>query len=269
MNIKNSPANFVFVIPTLSNIAGLSTLLNLVQRFYPEVPVIIVNNDTHPLENKLDQPLSESVLVINNKKNTGFAKACNDGATQGAKLFNPAYFVFLNDDTIFDSDWVSRCISEMKNKKWVASSPLLLNSNNKIENYGYKVLPIGKIQLIKDLNYAGEIDGISAAALVISASIFSALRGFDQRFFAYLEDVDLFLRLKKRGYKFGVVKDISLRHIGQATSSKFNTYKVYLDFRNWILLISKHWSAQMIFYNLPGLLFERIKNLWGIFKSLF
>lgn len=268
MNIKNSPAKFVFIIPTLSNIAGLSTLLNYLERFYPQVPVIVVNNDIYPLENKVDQPLSPNVMIINNKKNTGFAKACNKGAMQGKKRFNPAYFVFLNDDIMFDNDWVSRCIKVMEHKKWKATSPLLLKIGNKIENYGYRVLPIGKVQLINDIHYSGEIDGLTAAALVIEAYTFLKFKGFDERFFAYLEDVDLFLRLKKHGYTFGVVKEVSVIHVGQTTSSKFRTFKAYLDFRNWFFLIFKHWSLQKTISHLPGIILERGRNFWGIVKSL-
>ena len=224
MNTKNSQQaklSAIFVIPTLSNDLGLSGLLKLTQKYCPQIPTIIVNNNTLSLENKIDQPLTKNITILNNKKNN-----------------------------------------------WAAISPLLLTVENKIENNGYQLLPFGKVKLIKERNFSGKIDGISGAALIINADIFNKLHGFDERFFAYLEDVDLCLRLKNKGYKFGVAIDESVQHVGQATSSHIKTRRAYYNFRNWIYLILKNWGVKKMLMNLPCIIVERGRNLAGIVKSL-
>ncbi|MEK7070570.1 MAG: hypothetical protein AAB966_02080, partial [Patescibacteria group bacterium] len=85
--------------------------------------------------------------------------------------------------------------------------------------------------------------------------------------FAYLEDVDLFLRLKKAGKKFGVTKNSVVFHAGQATSSKNSVKKAYLDFRNWVLLIGNNYTPSEIISNFPSIALERMKNAWGIVKA--
>ena len=78
----------------------------------------------------------------------------------------------------------------------------------------------------------------------------------------------IFLRAKTQGYKFGVCKETKVKHLGQETSSKMNVKKAYLDFKNWILIISKNWSREEIRKNMSGILIERMRNLWGIIKTV-
>lgn len=264
MNTRNYPPDFVFIIPTLSNRGGLKTVLGLLRQYYPEAPCIIVNNGTSQLS--LDE---SNVSVINNGRNVGFAKACNQGARKASNTFSPRYLIFLNDDVSFESDWATSCIETLEIKKWVATSPILMKTKEEVENSGYEVLPYGRVKLITDVRYTGKIDGLSATALIVERDTFFKLGGFDERFFAYLEDVDLFLRAKKSGLTFGVTKNARVYHQGQATSSHMKVKKTYLDFRNWIFLISKNWDRKLLRKNFFPILVERGRNFWGIIKTIF
>ena len=270
MNIKNYRNKYCFVIPTFTNTKGLINLLDSLNNFYPEYPAVIINNNKALNLEKIIpfKKLQNKIIILNQSKNTGFAKACNDGARRASKIFKPDYLVFLNDDISFDSDWVGKCLVTILKNKWIAISPLLIKKDNSIENCGYKILPIGKVRLITDLKSNETPDGLSATALIFKTEVFFKLKGFDERFFAYLEDVDLFLRAKTQGYKFGVCKETKVKHLGQETSSKMNVKKAYLDFKNWILIISKNWSREEIRKNMSGILIERMRNLWGIIKTV-
>jgi GT2 family glycosyltransferase len=232
---------------------------------------VIVNNHHKELtKDKLHiTGVSNELIFINNFRNTGFAKACNDGAKRAQELFDPQYFVFLNDDVLFTDDWLDKCQKAMVENKWIATTPVLVDMKGHIENCGYAVLPYGKVRLIKKVDSKEKIDGITAAALVFEAKKFFELGGFDERFFAYLEDVDLFLRVKKLGLGFGVTKTVSVHHAGQKTSSQMKVKKTWLDFRNWILLIRKNWSREELVKNFPAIFVERLRNLFGIVKALF
>ncbi len=270
MNTKNSLTDFVFIIPTLTNKRGLLDVLSLLDKFYSKKPIVIVNNDkSAALEKMVNlKKYKNSILVINNNKNTGFAKACNEGAKLAKKKINPNYFIFLNDDTFFYEDWVEKCIKEIRRKHWIATSPLILNTDGTIQNAGFTILPLGKVKLIKKINRLARIDGIPATALVIKSDIFLKMSGFDENFFAYLEDVDLCLRLKKKGYKFGITTKAQVYHEHMTTSSKMKPFKAYLDFRNWFLVIIKNWSREEIVSNFPAIFIERLRNLWAVVKSL-
>lgn len=270
MNTKNYPRKITFVIPTLTNTQGLLKVLELLNKYNGNDSVLIVNNNK---KSKLEEiiPFKEiknKIVILNQLKNTGFAKACNDGAKKAKEVFNPDYFVFLNDDVSFNDNFTNECIDVIHEKKWVAASPVLMKTTGEVENCGYKVLPYGKIQLITSESSNEKIDGLSATSLVFSTDAFFRLNGFDEKFFAYLEDVDLFLRAKRINLKFGVCKKVKVYHKGQETSSKMSVKKAYLDFKNWILIISKNWSREELQKNLPEIIIERGRNLWGLVKAV-
>ena len=268
MSTANYQTEVVIIIPFLSNIDGLENLLNCLIKENKSFPIVIVNNGAKPMNEIKDlSMLPLTIIDIHEPKNVGFAKACNDGAKKAKELFQPQFLLFLNDDVTFTEKWIDSCLKELKEKKWIATTPVLLKSNGSIENVGYRVMKKGKVEL--EVNRASQkiIDGLSATALIIKSTEFFTLNGFDERFFAYLEDVDLFLRLKKEGKKFGVTKNSVVFHAGQATSSKNSVKKAYLDFRNWVLLIGNNYTPSEIISNFPSIALERMKNAWGIVKA--
>lgn len=268
MNTGSYQNKFTFIIPTLTNREGLLNVLVKISKFYRHSSCVVVNNNFEGIGIDSSK-YNFKLVVLNQGKNTGFAKACNDGARKAKEAFKPRCIVFLNDDVEFSNDWVSKCIKKMENKGWFACSPVLKKNQKEIENAGYRVLPRGKVVLNKDPDRTQEIDGLSATALIVKSDDFLQMGGFDENFFAYLEDVDLFLRAKKARMKFGVDVNSSVFHKGLQTSSKFKWKKAWLDFKNWFLVILKNWSKDDLKKYWFQILVERVRNLSGVIKSLF
>lgn len=242
--------NLSVIIPTLNNVKGLKYLLN----YFKDKPYKIV-------------------VIDNKKKNLGFAGAVN----KGAKDVKTKWMLILNDDIEFYDDVsINQLIESAGNNKLDAVSPILVNPNGEVENYGYKVLPYGKVELVKNntndtnfyanvANYANKkIDGITAACLLIKTSIFKKLKGFDQDFFAYLEDVDFFLRFKKAGYKMAISDNIKVLHNHMTTSKTMGNFKARQDMINWWRLYFKHKDRFKFNFQFIA---ERLKNVSGFFKA--
>ncbi len=247
-------------------------ILHDIANKYPESRVVLVNNLKASLHDTIDvSSYNLKIVVVDQGRNTGYAKAANDGAKSARDLWAPEYLVFLNDDLRFTTEWLSDCIDSIEKKKWFATTPLLKKPDGTIENVGYKVLPEGKVlELQATGNGLQEsIDGLTGAALVINARDFFLMKGFDERFFAYLEDVDLFLRAKKNGKKFGTTVSSFVVHQGQGTSSNMKVMKAWLDVKNWYLLIYKHWKREDYLKHEVDIATERLRNISGLLKSFF
>ncbi|NMB92524.1 MAG: hypothetical protein GYA31_02790 [Parcubacteria group bacterium] len=242
-------------------------------------------------------------IVDNSKKNLGFAKAVNlvIGLPAGAfrireakvgdqRLVDSKWLLILNDDVEFlektqnsnprsqiqnlklenyKSEKIEKLMEFAEEKKLDAVSPILVNPKGEIENMGYKILPIGKIALITNhqsptTNH--QIDGLTAACLLVKTNVFKKLGGFDVRFFAYLEDVDFFIRFKKAGYKFGVCQEVKVLHRHMTTSKKMGSFKERQDLINWWRLYLKHPDRFKL--NLAFVI-ERLRNVSGLVKAIF
>ncbi len=250
------------IIPTYNNTKGIEYLLNYFKNKQYEV-----------------------VVVDNKNKNLGFA----GGVNKGAENIETKWMLILNDDIEFEDeilnnksqitnksqilnikrekhDTLEALVRFAEEKKLDAVSPVLRNLDGGVENYGYKVLPYGKIELIKELRITDcELDGLTAACLLVKTKVFKKLGGFDESFFAYLEDVDFFLRFKKTGYKMGIA-DIEVLHNHMTTTKTMGNFKARQDMVNWWRLFLKH--PDKFKFNLDFIV-ERLRNISGYIKATF
>lgn len=261
-----SKNNISIIIPTLSNTIGL---LELVNNLLPlNIPIIVVDNGPRGLKKKLKR--NKQVTYLPQKSNQGFAQSIN----LAVKETDTDWVWLLNDDIYLDQPkrLIDNLLRFVIQNKLTMASPVLLNSKGEIENVGYKIHHAGKINLHKKRYkkniFSDEIDGLSATCLLINRHDFENMGGFDERFFAYLEDIDLSLRLKQAGKKFGVLTSESVLHYHMMTSKKMGLFKVKQDVKNWLLLIHKHWSKFYFLKNFHLILLERLRNLSGFSKQM-
>ncbi len=298
------------IIPTLSNKKGLESLLEYFSN--KPYPIIIIDND--PQIKKDIPAKRKNIIYLPQKKNLGFAKAVNLGVkkakTKWTLILNDDIHFKIQNAKLKIKNYNSKFkIARDPIKELLgfaikygldATSPVLINPKGEIENAGYEVLPYGKVKLIKDLNVwnieklgnwdlsgdclpaqAGSlkignytVDGLTAACLLIKRDVFLKVGGFDERFFAYLEDVDLFLTLKEKGYKFAVCPYLAVIHQHMTTGKRLGWRKNWHDFKNWILIIlkhPKHFKLTLSTFqpsNFLTLLLERFRNFWGMVKSV-
>ena len=140
---------------------------------------------------KYQGKLKKNFIYLPQKKNLGFASSIN----LGAKYAKGDWLLVLNDDIEFEvkniknpKDILEKLIAYGEKNSLDALTPILINPDGSYENLGYRVLPYGKVKLIKNLNEKLDFDGITAACLLVKKEIFNKLTGFDESFFAYLED---------------------------------------------------------------------------------
>lgn len=232
---------------------------------YSNYEIILVDNESD--DSKLSALKRKNITTISNSKNEGFSKANNQGIDYAIKN-NFDYVLMLNNDTIVKSNLIDVLVRTAQAKKISAIQPLILNHNGqKIWNGG------GKINYFfgtffssnKASNSYKIIDWFTGCCCLFETKLFVEIGKLDERFFAYYEDVDLSLRIKKNGYKIGFTSQTELIHLESASSKletsnegSLNPYVHYLNIKNHILVFRKHIK---MFNPIGSIIFQIIKIL--------
>ena len=205
-----------------------------------------------------------SVQIIINKENGGFAKGYNDAL----KNVTADFFVLLNSDVEVTPNWIEPIITLMENDKTIAAcQPKILDQKQKthfeyagasggfIDALGY---PFARGRVLDTLEKdEGQYDNATpcfwatGACMFVKASVYNALGGLEEYFFAHQEEIDLCWRMQLSGYKVYVQPASVVYHVGGGTLPKGNSKKVYLNFRNNLIMIFKNTNTASLITKLP------------------
>lgn len=220
---------------------------------YPNLVVYVADNASTDGSIELVKSQFKSVKIISNPFNEGFA----EGYNRALKEVEEEFLVLLNSDIEVSPGWIEPIIQLFMQYPDVAAvQPKILDFYNRksfeyagaaggwIDRYGY---PFSKGRIFDVLeedsaqyNKPAAIFWASGAALFIRHSAFDAVGGFDPYFFAHQEEIDLCWRLQLSGQKIMSCPDSVVYHIGGGTLAKNNPKKIYLNFRNNLIMLWKN-----------------------------
>lgn len=201
---------------------------------------IIVDNASN--DGSIDEILNlyPNINVIKNKENFGFAKAAN----QGFNVSVNDYILYINTDAEIKQGSISILYNEIISDKNIAViGPRLLRKDNTIQKSVYPEAtlwtelfkPIVKLIVsIKEKFYkAGKcytVNSLRGACFIINREYMKQVGGFDERYFFYLEETDLFRKLKMIGKKICYLPGSEVYHYGGLGSDDtiiFDREKMY------------------------------------------
>lgn len=200
----------------------------------------------------LKQHFPEVRLILLDK-NWGFA----EGYNKALDLIDAEYYVLLNSDVEVSHHWLSPLVEFMDNHPEAAAcQPKLLSEKDRdsfeyagacggfLDKYGYPFCRGRIFDTVErddgQYDYDVEVLWATGACLMIRASDFKLSGGFDARFFAHNEEIDLCWRLRLMGRKIFCIPDSFVFHVGGGTLPKNNPMKTYLNFRNNLLMLYKN-----------------------------
>jgi len=218
--------------------------------------VVVDNGSTDDSLEFLSQNYSNIEQIILDK-NYGFA----GGYNLALKKIIAKYFVLLNSDVETAENWLEPLVSYLDNNNDVAACmPKILSHQQKtmfeyagaaggfIDKYGYPFCR-GRIlsNLEKDENqYNSPINVFwtTGACMIIRSEIYNELGGFDEDFFAHMEEIDLCWRIQHAGYKLVCLPQSQVFHLGGGTLKPDSPRKTYLNFRNNLFMLVKNLPAK-------------------------
>jgi GT2 family glycosyltransferase len=169
-----------------------------------------------------------NITYLRNEKNYGFLYSCN----KGADVAKGQYFVFLNNDTQVEENWLTSCEPILKKNGTGAIGCKLLYPDGKLQeaggiiwndasgcNYGK-----GDYPKLPEYNFVREVDYCSGASFITPKDVFIQLGGFSKEFEpAYYEDTDYCFRLRASGLKVLYQPDsVVYHHEGLSCGTNLN-----------------------------------------------
>ena len=222
--------------------------------------VVVVDNASRDGSVQNLNDLKLPLRIIRNNENRGFAAACN----QGARGSRAEFLLFLNPDTRVTSESLSRPIRFMQrpeNGNIGIVGIQLQDERGEVARSCARFLTPGRIvaemvglsrlfpgtfptHFMSEWDHLSsrEVDQIMGAFLLMRRSVFKSLRGFDEQFFVYYEDMDFSFRAHQAGFKSYYFSDAAAYHKGKGTTDQDKAARLSYILRSRILYGYKHFS---------------------------
>lgn len=215
--------------------------------------IVVVDNGSVDDSVAIIQTKFPDVKLLRLEKNTGFSGGVNVGIKHA--LQNGAELIALfNNDAVAKKDWLQKLVAVMKtnSKAGIVTSKLLLMDKVHIDSTGdfysiwAKPFPRGRNQLdVGQYDQPEEVFGASGGASLYRAELFKQIGLFDEKFFAYLEDVDMSFRTQLAGWKVLYEPTAIAYHHLSATSSRLGSFSRYHFIKNFYLLYTKNMPTKL------------------------
>jgi N-acetylglucosaminyl-diphospho-decaprenol L-rhamnosyltransferase len=222
-----SPAVSVLIVNYNSGVNLSKTLQGLADQTFHDFEVLIVDNASRDRSAFLAQSLVTADARFTFRfldRNIGFAAGNNLLATEA----RGAWLALLNPDAVPAPDWLERLLEATRRHPattMFGSTQLDAADPERLDGAGDQYLAIGLPWRggygwpLSALPPEGEVFAPCAAACLYRSDVFRDVKGFDERFFCYVEDVDLAFRLRLRGHHCIQVRAAVVSHVGGASSA--------------------------------------------------
>ncbi len=261
------PPSVCVVVPTWNGADLLvHCLAGLAAQTLPADRVIVVDNGSHDDTLQLLADQFPFVEVVALPTNTGFAHAVNRGIERSREDF----VVLLNNDAEPEAAWLAQLVqtaAAAPSEIGFVTSKVLDSSGTTVESTGdfldWSGVPRQRgYHADDDGRWDAPIDVFSGCggATLYRRNMLEVLGGFDERFFAYYEDVDLCFRGQLRGYRGVLAPGARVRHVGGATSGRIPGMKMRLTMRNGWWLVLKNVPTVLLPRVLVGLALANLAN---------
>jgi len=221
-----------------------------------ETEIIVVDNNSYDDSCNMVKQLFPDTILIENKENLGFSK----GNNQGVAIAKGEYICILNPDTVVPEDAFSKLLEFSKTKDNLGIVGCkLIDGSGKFLPESKRNIPVVKIALQKirgnSTNYyanhvlendVAKVDILVGAFMFMKRAVYNALKGFDEDYFMYGEDIDLSFKSIKSGldnYYLGTTATIHYK--GESTlKDSFYAKRFYGAMQ---IFYKKHFKSNILF----------------------
>jgi GT2 family glycosyltransferase len=193
------------------------------------------------------------ITIIRLNNNYGFA----GGYNMALEKIDAEYYTLVNSDIEVTPGWLNNLILFLDNHaEYAACQPKILSWHKRnefeyagaaggyIDKYGYPFCRgriFGRTEAdLGQYNNDTDVFWTSGACMVIRSDAWRKAGGFDDSFFAHMEEIDLCWRLLNSGYKLKCIPKSEVYHVGGGALPYESPFKTYLNFRNNLMMLYKN-----------------------------
>ncbi len=197
---------------------------------YLNCKLLVVDNDSVDDSVSILKSLHPDLDILSSPSNLGFGGGNNLGIEYAISR-GADYIWILNNDTVVSSNALTELVKAVEDDKTigaVGSSILDFDFPHNIQAWGG-----GRVSFFlgsaRNLRKPGNINYITGASLLVRTSVLEEIKGFDEAFFMYWEDVDMSLRIQSLGWKITVADMSRVYHkesvsLGKKSPSSISYY---------------------------------------------
>ncbi|MFA5863116.1 MAG: glycosyltransferase family 2 protein [Phycisphaerae bacterium] len=222
--------------------------------------VVVVDNASSDNSTQGLDDIKIPLTLLANPENRGFAAACN----QGVQESTADYLLFLNPDIRLYENSLKipvECVNRPENQKIGVVGIQLVDEQGHIarscarfptpRSFFGQMLGLDRLLPGRFLAHpmtewdhrdSRDVDHVIGAFYLVRRSIFEQMNGFDTRYFVYLEDLDLSLRIRQAGWRIAYLTEAQAYHKGCGTSDQIRARRLFYSLRSKILYGYKHFN---------------------------
>lgn len=259
----------------------LEKFLPSVLQYSENAEIYVIDNASTDASVQILKRHFPSVKIIINGKNHGFA----GGYNEGLRHIDAEIYCLLNSDVEVTENWIAPVLDLFENNSSIAAvQPKILSYNDNdyfefagaagglIDNLGY---PYCRGRVFDDVekdagqyNDETEIFWASGCCLFVRSEDFWEQKGFDERFFAHQEEIDLCWRLVNSGKKIFYTGKSKVYHVGGGTLNKQSAQKTFLNIRNNLSMMLKNLPfPKLIWILFTRMLLDGIASFYFAYKN--
>ncbi len=233
------------VVPTLAADSALEECLRgLSAQTCPSFEVVVVDNSGENLTRRCP---TAGARIIENRRNTGFGAAVN----QGFHASHAPYLATINDDAVAHPGWLDALLRAIADRPDVGmcASQVRLAGQGLLDSAGMLIASDGttrqrgRLQPPERFERQEEVLFPSGCAALYRRAMIEEIGGFDEDFFLYSEDSDLGLRARWAGWKCLYAPEAVVEHRYSHTAGRASPQKAYYVERNRLFVLVKDFPA--------------------------
>jgi GT2 family glycosyltransferase len=241
----------------------------LITQDYPSYRVVVVDNASGDASADEVESNFPDVTVLRNDRNAGFGAANNRCFARS----DSKYVAAVNPDARPEPGWLRALVAALEANPHaaLATSKVLLASDAGRVNACGTAVHISGISSCRGLGddqheYVAQtpVAAVSGAAFVARRDVLEQIGGFDERFFMYMEDIELSLRARLAGYDVVLAPRSRVLHDYELHVPAWKFY--YLE-RNRFLLLANIFRVRTLIALAPALVVAEAGVWWFALRS--